>query len=303
MSNSYENNPPKGGCYRTYVIVAGLILGLAASSSAQDHPSFSVTVTGRGPAIILIPGLLSSGEVWKSTVEKYQQRFTLHTVTLAGFGGPPPIGSPFLSRVRDELISYMRSQKLSKPIVIGHSLGGFMAFWIASTAPDLVGGVIAVDGVPFLPALGNPSATAETSAAQAKQIASIYASLTPTQLIAQSRMSMSMMITAPADVETAMAWVAKSDAATAGIAVAELSTTDLRQDIANITAPVLLIGAMGSAPEPMRPTFEKAYHAQVSRLPGARVKMAPAARHFIMFDDPSFMFAAFDEFFAALPIK
>jgi N-formylmaleamate deformylase len=285
-------------------VAAALVVGVAATATGQEaHPSFSVTVTGQGPAIVLIPGLLSSGEVWKSTVEKYQQKFTVHTVTLAGFGGPAPIGSPFLSRVRDELITYMRSQRLSKPIVIGHSLGGFMAFWIASTAPDLVGGVIAVDGVPFLPALGNPSATAASAAAQAKQIASIYASLTPEQLIAQSRMSMTMMITAPADVETAMAWVAKSDAATAGLAVAELSTTDLREDISKITAPVLLIGALGSAPEPMRPTFEKAYHAQVARLPGARVKMAPKARHFIMFDDPSFLFAAFDEFFASLPAR
>lgn len=289
--------------FRGFIVAAGLILGLAGSVSAQEHPSFSVTVSGRGPAIILIPGLLSSGEVWKSTVENYQARYTLHTVTLAGFGGPAPIGSPFLPRVRDELITYIRAQKLSKPIVIGHSLGGFMAFWIASTAPDLVGGVIAVDGVPFLPALGNPSATAASTTAQAKQIASIYASLTPAQLLAQGRMSMTMMIKAPADVETALAWVEKSDAATTGIAVEELTTTDLREEIARITAPVLLLGAMGSAPEPMRPTLEKAYHAQVARLPGARVKMAPAARHFIMFDDPAFMFAAFDEFFASLPAK
>lgn len=293
MSNSFK-----------YLAAAALVLGVTASALAQDaHPSFSVSVSGRGPAIILIPGVLSSGDVWKSTVAKYQQRFTLHTITLAGFGGPPPVGSPFLSRVRDELIGYMRAAKLSKPIVVGHSLGGFMAFWIAATAPDLVGGVIAVDGVPFLPALANPSATADTAAAQAQQIAAIYRSLTPEQLVAQSRMAMTMMITAPADVETAMAWVAKSDAATAGLAIAELSTTDLRADVAKITAPVLLIGAMGSAPAPMRPTFEKSYHAQVARLPGARVKMAPTARHFIMFDDPAFMFAAFDEFLSSLPAR
>ncbi|HWI16989.1 MAG TPA: alpha/beta hydrolase [Vicinamibacterales bacterium] len=286
------------------VFAAVLLLGAAATAPAQQaHPSFSVTVSGRGPAVILIPGLLSSGEVWKSTVERYQQHFTLHTVTLAGFGGPAPIGSPFLSTVRDEIIGYIRARKLSKPIVIGHSLGGFMAFWIASTAPDLVGGVVAVDGVPFLPALGNPAATAESMSAQAKQIASLYASLSPEQLLAQSRMAMAMMITAPADVETAMAWVSKSDAATAGRAVAELTTTDLRADVAKITAPALLIGALGSAPEPMRPALEKAYHAQVSRLPGARVKMAPGARHFIMFDDPAFLFAAFDQFFASLPAK
>lgn len=285
------------------VVAAALVLGVTGRAVAQDaHPSFSVTVSGRGPAIVLIPGLLSSGEVWKSTVEKYQPRFTLHTVTLAGFGGPAPVGSPFLPRVRDELIAYMRSQKLSKPIVIGHSLGGFMAFWLASTAPDLVGGVISVDGVPFLPALGNPTATVENQAAQATQIAGIYASLSHEQLVAQSRMAMTMMISTPADVEMGMKWVAGSDSATAGIAISELMSHDLRPDVAKITVPALLIGASRSVAEPMRPTQEKAYREQVSRLAGARVKMAPT-RHFVMLDDPAFLFAAFDEFFASLPVK
>jgi hypothetical protein len=34
----------------------------------------------------------------------------------------------------------------------------------------------------------------------------------------------------------------------------------------------------------------------VARVKGARVIMADKARHFIMFDDPSFMFAALDQF-------
>jgi N-formylmaleamate deformylase len=289
---------------RTFVRVAGalfIVFGLSAAAAGQGSPSsFNVTVTGRGPAIVLIPGLLSTGEVWSSTVERYQKQYTLHTVTLAGFGGPPPIGSPFLSRVRDELIAYMRDQKMQKPIVIGHSLGGFLAFWIAATAPDLVGGVIAVDGVPYLPALGNPAATPETTAAMAKQVQTIYASLSQEQLIAQSRMAMTTMITAPADVDRAMAWVARADAATAGRAVAEMMLTDLRADVAKITAPVLLIGALGAAPEPMRPALEKSYRAQVAPLPASRVTLA-ATRHFIMFDDPSFLFAAIDEFLASLP--
>ena len=288
--------------FRLPVLFASALLALATAAAAQSpHPSFSVTVTGSGPAIVLIPGLLSSGDVWSSTVERYQKRYQIHTVTLAGFGGPPPIGSPFLSRVRDELLVYIREQKLRQPVIVGHSLGGFLALWIASTSPDSVGGVVAVDGVPFLPALGNPAATAEATAKQGEQMKAIYASLSTEQLIAQSRMAMTTMITAPADVERAMAWVAKSDAATAGIAVAEMMTTDLRAGIAKITAPVLLIGATGAAPEAMRPTMEKGYAAQVAALPPARVKIAAKARHFIMFDDPDFLFAAVDEFLAALP--
>ena len=267
--------------------------------SQTAHPSFDVKVTGRGPAIVLIPGLLSAGEVWDSTVERYKDRHTLHVLTLAGFGGPAPVGAPFLSRVRDEVIGYVREQKLQKPVIVGHSLGGFLAFWIGATAPDLAGGIVAVDGVPFLPALGNASASVESTKGQADQIKALYASFSKEQLVAQSRMGLAAMITTPADLERALAWVAKSDATTTGLAVAEVMANDLRNEVAAISVPTLLIAALGGAPEAMRPSMAKSYTAQVSRIKSARVVMAEKARHFIMFDDPAFLFATLDEFLAA----
>jgi len=68
---------------------------------------------------------------------------------------------------------------------------------------------------------------------------------------------------------------------------------------ASVVATALLCSA-GAAPEVMRPNMGKAYAAQVSRLPSARVKIAGNARHFIMFDDPQFLFASIDEFLTTL---
>ncbi len=289
---------------RTFVRVAARYSSFSACQPlppVRAHPSFSVTVTGRGPAIVLIPGLLSTGEVWSSTVERYQKQYSLHTVTLAGFGGPPPIGSPFLSRVRDELIAYMRDQKMQKPIVIGHSLGGFLAFWIAATAPDLVGGVIAVDGVPYLPALGNPAATPETTAARPKQMQTIYASLSQEQLIAQSRMAMTTMMTAPADVDRAMAWVAQVRRRHGRRAIAEMMTHRRaargREDYGAGTADWRARERAGADASDARKGLSRRRWRSCGRVP---VKMA-ATRHFIMLDDPSFLFAAIDEFVASLP--
>ena len=280
-----------------------LAFALSAAAGAQTpHPSFAVTVSGHGPAIVLIPGLLSTGEVWDTTVERYKDRHTLHVRTLAGFGGPAPVGAPFLPRVREELIGYLRgvrSERGDKPILVGHSLGGFLALWVAATAPELVAGVVAVDGVPFLPALANPAATADGAKAQGDMIRTMYAGFTTDQLVDQSRLALTTMITAPADVERALEWVRRSDPATAGNAVAELMSTDLRPLLAALSAPTLLIGASGAAPEGMQPAFEKAYELQVAAAPRARVIMATKARHFIMLDDPAFLFAALDEFLDA----
>jgi hypothetical protein len=59
---------------------------------------------------------------------------------------------------------------------------------------------------------------------------------------------------------------------------------------------VLLIGALGAAPEPMRDSLRAAYRAQVAAVPRATVAFAENARHFVMLDDPGFFFATLGSF-------
>jgi pimeloyl-ACP methyl ester carboxylesterase len=259
--------------------------------------SFSVTRVGHGRPMILIPGLVSSGDVWTSTVEHFKDRYECHVLTLAGFAGQPAIPAPYLQTVRDDVLKYIADKKLDHPVIVGHSLGGFLAWSIASTAPDKVGPIIAVDGVPYLGALMNPAATPEASRPMADQMRQMYAKLTKEQLGAQSRMSLGSMITNPKNVETAAAWSAASDPATAGEAMAEMLTTDLRETVAAVRTPALLIGAADSAKdEASRRQLTAAYEAQVAKVPHHEVVMAEHARHFVMLDDPAFLFSTMDKF-------
>lgn len=263
----------------------------------EKRPSFSVTRIGQGRPMILIAGLLSSGDVWSGTVAHFKDRYECHVLTLAGFAGQPAVPPPFLRTVRDDVLRYIQEKKLDHPVIVGHSLGGFLAFWIAATAPDAVGPLVAVDGVPFLPALMDPSATAETSGPRAEPIRQLYGSLTREQLVAQSRMTLTRMIKDPENVEMAAGWSATSDPATAGAAIYEMMTTDLRQQVSAIKSPVLLLAAADAVPdEASRKQFAAAYEAQVAKVPRARVVLAERARHFVMLDDPAFLFSTLDAF-------
>src|ERR1700733_7320294 len=64
---------------------------VAKAQTAGDRYSFSVEKAGRGPAMILIPGLYCSGDVWKETVAHFKDRYTCYSLTLPGFGGRAPI--------------------------------------------------------------------------------------------------------------------------------------------------------------------------------------------------------------------
>src|SRR5882724_9050843 len=106
-------------------------LALSASACfAQGHRSFSVDVQGSGSAMILIPGLQCPRDVWKEFMVHYSSRYQIHAVTITGFAGEPAIPGLGLSKVKDDLIQYIRDKELTKPVIVGHSLGGFLALWI-----------------------------------------------------------------------------------------------------------------------------------------------------------------------------
>ena len=271
-----------------------VVVGIGAYEPSR---SFQVEVVGSGRPMILIPGLASHGDAWIPTAEHFATSHESHVLTLAGFAGVPAIGRPFLETVRADLARYIRDEGLKKPIVIGHSLGGFLAFWLASTELDLVGPVIAVDGLPFLPALSNPAATEESIRAAAANLRSMMASLTPEQFATQNRIMLLTRISATEDVSRVAEASAKSDPGAVAQATYELMTTDLRDDVARIESPVLLIGAFGAMSSPeMRAVMEQSYQLQVSEIPDRQFVAAENARHFVMLDDPEFLWRTIEPF-------
>lgn len=267
-----------------------------AAGGESFHGLFTVERHGKGRPMILIPGLTSGGSVWDGLVERYSDRYELHVLTLAGFAGVPPTSAPhFLAAERDGIIRYIREQGLERPVLVGHSLGGFLSFWVAASAPDLVGPVVAVDGVPFLVALNDTTATAASMGAQAASVRQMYASLTPDQMAMQGRMALAGMMRDTTHLAEAVEWSRTSDPVTAGRAVAEMLTTDLRDSVAAIRAPVLLIAAGGNLPDEQRETVRPVYEAQVARVPDHRVVVADAG-HFVMYDAPDFLFRTMDDF-------
>jgi len=253
--------------------------------------------------MLLIPGLTCGGDVWDGTVEHFKGRYECHVLTLAGFAGQPAIEAPMLETIRTDIASYIQKKKLSHPVIVGHSLGAFMAFWIAASEPERVGPVVAVDGGTFFPALMDPKATAESAKAGAESLRQIIGSQGAEEFAAQNKLFLANMITDPKNLELIAPTCAKSDPKATGLAMYELMTTDLREEASKITTPVLLIGSGATTSTELKKTMETRYEAQVAKVPNHKVVMAEKARHFVMLDDPEFLFAAMDKFLGVLGAK
>lgn len=265
-------------------------------SFGQSNPNaFTVAVSGKGQPVILIPGFSCSGDVWKETVAHLQDRFECHVITIAGFAGVTPIDTPILKTVRNEIISYVQSKQLAKPMIIGHSMGSFMALWVSSTAPHLFGKLVCVDGMPFLSALSDPNANADSlkKSPMYNPEAAVknFERLPDSGFIDNTAKALFWQVNDTAKAREIATWQYRSNRRTLGLALIELATTDLRKEIASITSPVLVLGSIYE-------TKEKSYELigqQFKQLPAATIHVANS-KHFIMYDQPAWFYNELDEF-------
>lgn len=275
------------------LIFVGLLTAVLITTKAQDY-SFKVEVTGKGAPILLIPGLTCSGDVWDETVAELGDDYEYHVVTLPGFAGHPPIETDnYLMTVGDELIGYLKENKLKKSVVMGHSLGGFLSLYIGSKEPKLVSRLIVVDGLPFLGAMQNPAATPESMKEMADMMEANMLAQSKEQYEITQPMMLKSMINSEEDIAVAMEWGRQSDKATVTKSMAELYQIDLRGEIAKIEAPTLVLGAwvgykMYGA---TRESSMKLYEMQFKNMKDYRLELTDVGKHFIMWDDPEFFFA------------
>lgn len=270
-----------------------------ATSAPAARRSFDVRVVGAGPPMIFIPGLASSGAVWDEAVRHFAELHTCHVLTLAGFAGQPAIDGPLLPIVRQDLAAYVRAVGLDHPVVVGHSLGGFLALWLAATEPDLVGAVVAVDALPFLPAMRAADVTAADVTPMARELRSIMASQSREAFREQQLRALRAMITDEAKVRAVARESAKSDPIAVAQATYDLMTTDLRPLLDRVRAPTLVVGTwVGGAPRATRDGALAVFRAQYASLAGVRIVMADRARHFVQVDDPAFLDGEIDRFLA-----
>ncbi len=294
--------------WATLFVVGGALLGSGTLRAQSATPApFAVQVTGKGPAMLFIPGLTSSGAVWDDMVAALSDRYECHVFTLAGFAGQPPVqaDSTWLQRMRDAIVAYTKSRRLDRPIIVGHSLGGFLALDIAAREPSLPRAVINVDGLPFLPATISPTATLESvrpMVAQMRQAMTGGNAAQAAQAEQMQEMQLRSMVRDTSKLPRVRAMGRASDRATVSEAMAALYAVDLRPDLARITAPVLNLHAWVAYRSfgQTRERMEQLLANQYAMLRNGTTRISDTAYHFIMYDEPQWLIGEMRAFLATV---
>jgi len=228
---NFKTNAMKTTAFIFFFLVISVL-----TSPAQS--AFQVVVKGKGHPILLFPGFGCTGEVWDDAVAELSKTHQCHIFTFAGFGNVAPIEGPWLAKIKEGIIAYVKEKKLKKPTLLGHSLGGTLSLWLASVEPDLFTKIIVVEKQKVL-----------------------------------------------------IDWMNKADRKTYVYGYIDMLNLDLREAIAKIKIPVIVLGAAN----PDKATVEKTYKAQYEKLPSIAFYYAENSAHFVMYDQPKWFLEKLNE--------
>ncbi len=137
-------------------------------------PITAVEVRGNGPKhLILIPEINCDHSVWESFAARNASRYTMHLVQLPGYAGSaapeapaphwPVADRPWTANAVEALRVYIQEKGLEKPVVVGASIGGYVALRVGLEHPGLVGGIVSLDHPPAvaLQGAGGPALAVE----------------------------------------------------------------------------------------------------------------------------------------------
>jgi pimeloyl-ACP methyl ester carboxylesterase len=292
------NNKPIHGSKFIVLLTVALTWQVFNAGADAVSDRITVTVRGKGPDVLLIPGLATSGAVWDATASHLENHFRLHIVQVAGFAGAPPQANaqgPVVQPTVDAIDAYIKANKLPAPKVIGHSLGGLMGEMLAIQHPEDVGGLMVVDALPFYGVLFGAK-DASAVAPQATAMRDRILAQTQNDYAKSETAFMHSLVKSPDGCKLAAKWAIASDKSVVARAMYDDMTTDIRTELHKIKIPVTMLypwDAMSGFP---RAATDQLYQENYAALPNKKIVHIDDSFHFIMLDQPDKFVAEVDTF-------
>jgi pimeloyl-ACP methyl ester carboxylesterase len=138
---------------------------------------------GAKPPVVLLHGLMGSGACWTPLARALEDEFDVIMPDARGHGGSsaPQNGYRYDDHASD-VVGLIRGLRLSRPVLLGHSMGGMTAAVVASRGAGLLRGLVLVD-----PTFLSPDRQREVHASDVAEQHRLALGLAKADLVAQAR--------------------------------------------------------------------------------------------------------------------
>ncbi len=101
-----------------------------------------------GPPLVILHGLFGSGRNWYSFARNLAQEYKVFVPDLRGHGDSPKVPPLDYPHMAADVAQLLAGEGLASAHLLGHSMGGKVAMYLALTRPALVDRLVVVDIAP-----------------------------------------------------------------------------------------------------------------------------------------------------------
>jgi esterase len=103
---------------------------------------------GSGPPVVILHGLFGAGRNWAHVARSLAADYRVYLPDARNHGASPWAESMSYAEMAHDVLALIERERLQRPFVVGHSMGGKTAMTLALSHPQALGGVAVIDIAP-----------------------------------------------------------------------------------------------------------------------------------------------------------
>lgn len=242
------------------------------------------------PPLIFLHGIGGAARGWRGQIEAFSDRYRAIAWDMPGYGGSAPLATVSIAALADAMRNFLQQLGATKPILVGHSIGGMIVQQLLANSPDIASAVVLAQ---TSPAFGKPDGDWQKSFIDARlgplDRGETMVSLAPTlvkELVGDDPDASGMVL--------ARDCMAAVPEATYRATMLALLGFDQRNALKNIAVPTLVLSGSkdNNAPAPMMAKM-------ATYIPQAQYVELEGVGHLANLERPGEFNAALDQFLRA----
>lgn len=124
-----------------------------AMKTRDDRFGYEVAGGPTSKPLVFLHGVGGAARAWRGQVEAFGDRYRAMAWDMPGYGGSAPLSSVSITTLADALQDFLREVGATKPILVGHSIGGMIVQQWLTKHPHAAAAVVLAQ---TSPAFGKP---------------------------------------------------------------------------------------------------------------------------------------------------
>ena len=112
-------------------------------TTIYKNTKITYTDLGKGTAVVLLHGFYENKEMWNAFVPEFSKKHRVIAIDLLGHGQTECLGYVHSMEDQADMVHHVLHElKIRKAVLVGHSMGGYIALAFAELYPDAMKGLV-----------------------------------------------------------------------------------------------------------------------------------------------------------------